>query len=210
MHVGRSTCRHWLSSWMNTCSQCAANAIRPRPSRHRNQFLNRPSGTGRTALQLHWMTSRSRTAAPIICISRMSTFVSRDTRARRAAELAQDLAGPVNPVVLLVDSADLGLELGVPQGLPGGRAALGILVCRRGDRSELADRFDAVAVLVSVDVGGHLLGRRSSSAPQKAAADLRISLPRRASRFSRSRALSRSRSFGVSPGRFTAGGAPSL
>src|SRR4029453_7827250 len=55
--------------------------------------------------------------------------------------------------------------------------------------------------LVLVDVSDHLLGRRSSSAPKKAAADFRISFARRSSRFSRSSVLSRSRSSLVIPGR---------
>ncbi len=50
---------------------------------------------------------------------------------------------------------------------------------------------------VSVD---HRLGRRSSSAPKKAAADLRISLARRSSAFSRSSSFSRTRSSVVSSG----------
>jgi hypothetical protein len=54
---------------------------------------------------------------------------------------------------------------------------------------------------VLVDVGDHLLGRRSSSAPKKAAADFKISLARRNSRTSRSSVFSRSRSSLVSPGR---------
>jgi len=60
-----------------------------------------------------------------------------------------------------------------------------------GDRQQLADRLDPEPVPVGVDEGDHMLGRRSSSAPKKAAADFRISLARRSSRFSRSKRWSR-------------------
>jgi hypothetical protein len=63
-----------------------------------------------------------------------------------------------------------------------------------GDRQHPADRLDPEPVPVLVDGGDHLLGRRSSSAPKSAAADFRISLARRSSRFSRSSVFSRSRS----------------
>src|SRR6266545_2752911 len=76
-----------------------------------------------------------------------------------------------------------------------------LVVGGRGDRQQLADRLDPEPVLVGVDVGDHLLGRRSSSAAKKAEALLRISLARRSSRFSRSRAFRRSRSSVVRPGR---------
>jgi hypothetical protein len=70
-----------------------------------------------------------------------------------------------------------------------------------GDRQQLADRLDPEPVLVGVNVGEHLGGRRSSSAPKKAAADFTISVARRTSRFSRSSVFSGSRSWLVSPGR---------
>ena len=64
-----------------------------------------------------------------------------------------------------------------------------------------ADRLDPEPVPVGIDEGDHLVGRRSSSAPKKAAADFRISLARRSSRFSRSSVFSRSPSSLVSPTR---------
>src|SRR5919198_3033757 len=76
-----------------------------------------------------------------------------------------------------------------------------LLVGGRGDRQQRADRLDPDPVPVGVDVGDHLLGRRSSSAAKKAEALFRTSLARRSSRFSRSRAFRRSRSSLVRPGR---------
>ena len=73
---------------------------------------------------------------------------------------------------------------------------------RRGDRQLSADRLDPIALSVLIDEGGHRLAPRSSSACAKYAdAFRRISFALRNSRFSRSRALSRSRSGLVNPGR---------
>ena len=57
--------------------------------------------------------------------------------------------------------------------------------------SVLADRLDPETVPMGVDERDYFFGRRSSSAPKKAAALLRISLARRNSRFSRSKATRR-------------------
>src|SRR5215216_1533386 len=100
-----------------------------------------------------------------------------------------------------MDAGDLRLQLLVAQRPGRERPALGGVVGGGGDRQQLADRLDPKPVLVTVDIGDHLVGRRSSSAPKKAAADFRISFARRSSRTSRSRVLSRSRSSLVSPGR---------
>jgi hypothetical protein len=53
---------------------------------------------------------------------------------------------------------------------------------------------------MGVDERDYFFGRRSSSAPKKAAALLRISLARRSSRFSRSNSATRSRSARGTPG----------
>src|SRR5579875_2961014 len=76
------------------------------------------------------------------------------------------------------------------------------VVRRRGDRQHLADRLDPVGPFVLVDERLHGLHRRSSSAWAKYALALRrISLTWRSSRFSRSKALIRSRSSVVGPAR---------
>src|SRR5215216_1852163 len=100
-----------------------------------------------------------------------------------------------------MDAGDLRLQLLVAQRPGRERPALGGVVGGGGDRQQLADRLDPKPVLVTVDIGDHLVGRRSSSAPKKAAADFRISFARRSSRTSRSSVLSRSRSSLVNPGR---------
>src|SRR5919197_1461901 len=76
-----------------------------------------------------------------------------------------------------------------------------LVVGGRGDRQHLADRLDPEPVPVGVDVGDHLLGRRWSSAAEKAEGLFRVSLARRSSRFSRSRGFRSSRSSLVRPGR---------
>src|SRR5215207_2980645 len=62
-----------------------------------------------------------------------------------------------------MDAGDLSLQLLVAQRPGRERPALGGVVAGRGDRQQLADRLDPKPVLVTVDVGDHLLGRRSSS-----------------------------------------------
>jgi len=121
-------------------------------------------------------------------------------------ELGPDLVGSVDVEVLAVNPEDLGLQLLVPQrsGRWGPRLRHPVRV--RGDLAAVlgehtADRLDPEAVPVSVDEGDYLFCWRSSSAPKKVAADLRISLARRSSLFSRSRSFIRVRSSVVSPGR---------
>ena len=76
------------------------------------------------------------------------------------------------------------------------------VVGRRGDRQNLADRLDPVGLAMIVDEPDQGLCRRSSSAIAKYADALRrISLAWRSSRFSRSKAFSRSRSSVVKPAR---------
>ena len=117
------------------------------------------------------------------------------------------LAHPVDPEVLLPHAADLLTELAVTTGSRRTPTAVGVpgfafVVRRRGDRQHCADRLDPVLIAVRVDEQLHSFGRRSSSAWAKYADALRrISFARRSSRFSRSSALSRSRSALVSPGR---------
>ena len=75
-------------------------------------------------------------------------------------------------------------------------------VARRGDPQDLADRLDPEGVAMLIDEGLQDLKRRSSSAWAKnALATLRISLARRNSLTSRSKALRRSRSSVVTPSR---------
>ena len=64
-----------------------------------------------------------------------------------------------------------------------------------------ADRLDPEPVPVSVDEGDYLCDWRSSSAPKKCAAALRISFARRSSFTSRSSSFIRARSSLVNPGR---------
>jgi hypothetical protein len=80
-----------------------------------------------------------------------------------------------------------------------------LVVHRRGDRQDGADRLDPELCPVRVDEIDHHLCRRSSSALAKYAdASRRISLARRSSTFSRSSCLRRSRSSVVRPGRLPA------
>ena len=76
--------------------------------------------------------------------------------------------------------------------LPGiGRPDEVIVVTRRGDRQNFADRLGPVEIVMIVEGGDHVFDRRSSSAWEKFADTLRrISLACRSSRFSRSRASS--------------------
>ena len=77
-----------------------------------------------------------------------------------------------------------------------------LVVGRRGNQQYRADRLDAVAILVIIEVGDHLFSLRLSSVwAKKADTVLRISLARFRSRFSRSSAFSRSRSEVVRPSR---------
>src|SRR5690348_6947679 len=114
------------------------------------------------------------------------------------AATAPDLAHTVNPEVLLEHAPDFDLQNSITLG-PGrelGRIMpLGqvIVIGRRGDRQHLADRLDPIGDTMIIDEGDHGLNRRSSSAWAKYADALRnISLACRSSRFSRSRAFSRS------------------
>ena len=92
-------------------------------------------------------------------------------------ELAPDLVGPVDGEVLPVDPGDLGPSAPRP-GRERSTVAASSPSSRWSGRSAAAgapaDRLDPEAVPVGVDVGDYLLRRRSSSAPKKVAADLRI------------------------------------
>src|SRR5690606_35652505 len=75
---------------------------------------------------------------------------------------------------------------------------------RWGNLQHLADRLDPVDVPVPDDIGVYFFSSRSSAAwAKKALADFRISLARRSSLTSRSRAFMRSRSLVVMPSRMT-------
>src|SRR5450759_4085947 len=116
-----------------------------------------------------------------------------------ADERPPGLADPVDPEVVGVDPGDLRGERPV-RDLPGGRRPpLRGVVGRWGDLQHPADRLDPVGSLVVVDVRDHRGERRSSSAPKKTAALLRISLARRNSRLSRSNSFMRARSAVVRP-----------
>ena len=100
-------------------------------------------------------------------------------------------------------AAQLGVPLGASRQLRGiGTPCHLLVVGRRGDRQQPADRLDPVRVAVIVDERDHGLDRRSSSAIAKyAEAFRRISFACRSSRTSRSRALIRSRPSVVGPAR---------
>src|SRR5690606_7057713 len=123
--------------------------------------------------------------APERPISRIShSMVQRATVTPLGVELRPDLRRAVDEEVLVVDPADLDFELSVT-GRPSGRLA----ATRRpvGVRSDphamlpqhAADRLDPEAVPVGVDERHYFFDWRSSSAPKKDAAALRISFARR-------------------------------
>ena len=101
------------------------------------------------------------------------------------------LRAPYTPNLALPHPPNLGAQLPVPAAA--GRATVGfavpplvLVVDRRGDRQLSTDRLDPIGLSVIIDEGGHLRGRRSSSACAKYAdAFLKISFARRSSRFSR-------------------------
>jgi hypothetical protein len=82
-------------------------------------------------------------------------------------QLPPELAGAVDAEVLGVDPGDLGLELAVADGSGRGGSTVGVVGGGRGDRQDSTDRLDPEPVLVTVDEGDHLLGRRSSSAARR-------------------------------------------
>ena len=95
-------------------------------------------------------------------------------------ELGPDFVGPVDVEVLGMDAGDLAPELPVADGPSRRSSFLRHPVGVRGDPAAVlsqhrTDRLDPETVAVGVDVGDYLSDRRSSSAPKKAAADLRIS-----------------------------------
>jgi hypothetical protein len=78
-------------------------------------------------------------------------------------QLPPHLPGAIDPEVVVVDPADLDLQLLIATPAGRRRPAAGVVVGGRGDRQDHADRLDPEPVPVGVDVGDHLLGRRSSS-----------------------------------------------
>ena len=101
-----------------------------------------------------------------------------------ALQLPPHLAGPVDAEVLGMHAPDLRHQLRIPQRARRRRSLLGRVVRGRGELQRRADRLDPEAIAVRVDERNYLVCRRSSSAPKKAAALLRISLARRNSAFS--------------------------
>src|SRR5579885_1505582 len=117
------------------------------------------------------------------------------------SQLLVDLARPVHATVLAPHAFDVWLQLLVAYATATRRPRLRRVVRRRGELQRCADRLDPEPVAVHVDVADHLFGRRSSSAPKKAAADFKISFARRNSKFSRSSCRTRSFSTVVNPAR---------
>src|SRR5690606_17339690 len=105
------------------------------------------------------------------------------------------LADPIHPLVLVVDPADLWLQLLVAK--TAGRPPLWLpltpfrfVVSGRGDLDDIADRLDPELSSVLVDKGDHRLGWRSSSAWANYADALRrLSFARRSSVTSRRRSF---------------------
>src|SRR5712692_3570529 len=116
-------------------------------------------------------------------------------------ELAPDLVGAVDAVVVLVDPSDLRLHRLVADSTGAGRPGGGRVVGRGGNLQHPADRLDPPTLPVGVDEAHYFGSRGSSSRAKKPAAALRISLARRSSRTSRSNSAMRWRSSVVSPGR---------
>lgn len=111
-----------------------------------------------------------------------------------------ELAGPVDAVVVLPELAQHRSQHAVAH-LPGrGWSGLGRVVRARRHLQHAADGLDAELVAVRVDERDYFLCWRSSSAPKKLAARLRISLARRSSRFSCSSSRIRAFSLEVTPG----------
>src|SRR5437870_5426428 len=125
-----------------------------------------------------------------------------------ALELLPDFADAVDLAVLLPHATDVLAQSLVPPRPPWPAVGIAIpcfelVVQRRGDRQDRADRLDPELLPVLVDEPDHHLARRSSSAFAKyAEASRRISFARRNSTFSRSSCLNRARSSVVSPGRW--------
>jgi len=187
----------------------------PRPGRHIGQIRNpQPVGSlcGEVAIhQVGWPrggrigcggpVGLATNRAPQPQLAHEALHRAAGDWAALAVQLPPHLAGAIDPEVVVIDPADLSLQPGVADRTSRRWSLLAGVVGGRGDRQQPADRLDPKPVLVTVDVGDHLAGRRSSSAPKKAAADFRISLARRNSLTSRSSVFSRSRSPVVSPGR---------
>src|SRR5262249_2982257 len=117
-----------------------------------------------------------------------------------AMQRSPDLARAVDAEVLGVQPPDLTQYLLVAQRtrrrLPRPRG----VVRRWGELQRRADRLDPETIAVLVDERDYFLCWRSSSAPKKVAADLRISFARRSSAFSFSRLRIRALSSLVTPG----------
>ena len=103
-------------------------------------------------------------------------------------------------VIYAMDAADLTDEFHVAYRPGRWQASLGGVVGGRGELQRRADRLDPETITVRVDERNYLLCWRSSSAPKKAAADLRISFARRSSAFSFSSSRIRALSPLVTPG----------
>lgn len=155
-----------------------------------------------------------RRAKPLAAYSASQTLQLHQPRDRAArhrntfpVHLLPDLRHAVDLHVGLPDTPDLRLQSIVAfraGAAPGRISELRRMasVTRRGNLQDLADWLDPKGIAMLVDEGLQDFKRRSSSAWAKnALASLRISLARRSSLTSRSRALRRSRSPVVTPSR---------
>ncbi len=156
----------------------------------------------------------SRRANPLAANRATQTLQFHQSRNRTACHrntfpihLLPDLRHAIDLHVGLPDALDLGLQNLIAFGAGAAFGRIAKLrsmasVARRGNPQDLADRLDPEGVAMLIDEGPQDLKRRSSSAWAKnALATLRISLARRNSLTSRSKALSRSRSSVVTPWR---------
>ena len=130
-------------------------------------------------------------------------LVTADVVAGPAGGLPQ-LAGPVDPVVVLPQLQQHRRHHRVAAGPRRRRAGLGRVVGARGHlhacrSQDGADGLDPELVAVGVDERDYFLCWRSSSAPKKLAARFRISLARLSSRISCSRSLIRCGLRGATP-----------
>jgi hypothetical protein len=100
-------------------------------------------------------------------------------------QLPPHLLGPIDVVVLFVHPGDLTLQPLVFEGTLRRAAGEGGVVGGRGELQNVTDRLDPEPGLVVPNEADYFVRRRSSSAPKKAEAAIRISLARRSSLISR-------------------------
>lgn len=181
------------------------------PAAHTAAHFGRPDSPGRPGGYTSGWESGLQPPTPnhagkAECAHRSSHRTARHTETVSIGR-ARDFARAVEPEVLLPDPANLGARFSISA--RSGRIAsrvhlpgLCLVVRRRGNRRQRADRLDPVPGAMSVDKSDqHFFPRSSSARAKNADALRRISFARRNSRFSRSSALRRSRSSLFSPPR---------